>query len=109
MADDGFKVVSVGSGSKLLWLRHAVLESAGFDVFSTQVESEALARIRRGDCTVVILGHSLSSSVRKNLAQATRQSCPRARIIEITNRKTEKPEFADTFVYGLDGPEVLIE
>ena len=109
MADDGFKVLSVGSGSKLLWLRHAVLESAGFDVFSTQVESEALARIRRGDCAVVLLGHSLSSAVRKNLAQATRKSCPRARIIEITNRKMEKPEFADTFVYGLDGPEVLIE
>jgi hypothetical protein len=71
-------------------------KSAGFDVFSTQIESEALARIRRGDCAVVLLGDSLSSGVRKNLAQATRKYCPRARIIEITNRKTDKPEFTDT-------------
>ena len=109
MADDAPKVLSVASGSELPWLRHAVLQNAGFDVFSTQLEREALVQIQRGDCAAVLLGHSLSFSVRKNLAQATRRSCPLARIVEITNQKVEKPDFADIFVYGLDGPEALIE
>jgi hypothetical protein len=105
----GPKVLSVATDSELLWLRHAVLQSAGFEVFSTQIESEALARMRAGECHAILLGHSLSSSARRRLSQAARKSCPLARIIEITNRKVEKPEFADIFVYGFDGPEALIE
>jgi DNA-binding NtrC family response regulator len=109
MADDKLKVLSIATDAELLWLRHAVLQSAGFNVVSTQTENEALARIHRGECQAVLLGHSLSSDARRRLAQATRTCCPLARIIEIANQKLEKPEFADVFVYGVDGPEALIE
>lgn len=42
------KVVSIGADAELLSLRHAVLQSAGFDVVTTENETDALASIRRG-------------------------------------------------------------
>jgi hypothetical protein len=46
-------VVSVGQNRELLLLRDAVLRSAGFDVFTTDNENEALARISQADCGVL--------------------------------------------------------
>lgn len=40
-------VLSVGADQELLWLRHAVLQNAGFKVFTTMDESDAMACIRR--------------------------------------------------------------
>jgi len=48
------------------------------------------------------------SPVRNRLAKAFRQKCPEGRIIAISNMKIEKREFADALVYGLEGPETLI-
>jgi len=38
-----------------------------------------------------------------------RETTARKRIVAITNQPLEKPDFADSFVYGLEGPEVLID
>lgn len=76
--------------------------------FRQRLRAEALASIERKECHAVLLGHSLSPSSRRKLAQAARKHCPGAHIVEIANRKLEKPEFADAFVYGVEGPEVLI-
>jgi hypothetical protein len=43
------------------------------------------------------------------LAEAFRQHCPGGSIVAITNEQMEKPDVADTFVYGVEGPEALIE
>jgi len=42
------------------------------------------------------------------LAETFRANCPQGRIVTITNQK-DQPEFADVSVFGVDGPEALIE
>ncbi len=54
-------------------------------------------------------GYSLPKEVRKNLAAALRRFWPASRVVLIVNEHIEKPDFADAFVYGVEGPEALIE
>jgi hypothetical protein len=102
-------VVSVGDNRELLLLRDAVLRSAGFDVFTTDNESQALARVSRGDCGVLLVCYSTPLPVKRHLAVAYRKECPEGRIIAVANQPVEKLEVADTLVYGIEGPEVLID
>lgn len=102
-------VISVGSNPELLWLRNFVLQSAGFQTVTTADEHDAAARIERGECGVLLVCYSLAKSVRQRLAEALRRFCPGSRIIVITNEPMERPDFADAFVYGVEGPEALIE
>jgi|SRR5215469_4026907 len=103
------KVISVGSDPELLWLRNAALKSAGFDVESAEHHDHALAAIQRGHCGTLLICYSLKEPIRQALADAFRKHCPEGRIVEITNERMEKSDFADTFVYGVEGPEALIE
>ena len=103
------KIISIGADAKLLWLRHAVLESAGFDVLTTENEADALASIRKGECGVLLVCYSLSLNIRRRLAKEFRSHCPHGKILAITNTQVDKPDFADSFVYGVEGPEVLIQ
>ena len=102
------KVLSVGRYRELMWLRDAVLHSAGFDVLTTVDEKEGLAHIERGQCDVLLLCYSLPLLSRKRLAETFRANCPQGRIVTIMNEKGE-PEFGEVFVYGMEGPEVLID
>ena len=104
-----YDVLSVGADQELLWLRHAVLQNAGFKVFTTMDESDAMACIRRAECGVLLVCYSLSVGVRQRLAGAFRRHCSGKRIIVITNEQMDKADFADTFVYGIEGPEALIQ
>lgn len=90
-------------------MRQAVLRSAGFEVFTTNNESEALASISRGDCGVLLLCYSTPSPMKQHLAAAYRKKCPEGRIIAVSNEHVETLQFADSFVYGIEGPEVLID
>ncbi len=101
-------VLSVGADPELLWLRNFVLQSAGFNVITTADDLDALARIERGECGVLVVCYSLVKSVRQRLAEALRKFCPGSRIVAITNERVEKPDFADDLVYGVEGPETLI-
>ena len=103
------KVVSIGGEPELLWLRHAVLQTAGFDVLTTESEADALAIIRRGECRVLLVCYSLSLGVLRRVVKAFRSHCPYGRIVAITNTQLNEPDFADSFVYGVEGPEVLIQ
>ena len=102
------KVLSVGYHLELIWLRDAVLRSAGFDVLTTLDLKEGLAQIERGQCGVLLMCYSLPLLSRKRLAETFRANCPQGRIVMIMNEKGE-PEFADASVYGVEGPEALIE
>jgi DNA-binding NarL/FixJ family response regulator len=102
-------VISVGTNTELVRLRHFVLQEAGFNVVSTFDEHDALSRIERGECGVLVMCYSLGKSIRQRLSEALRRFCPESRIIAITNEHMDKPDFADTFVYGVEGPEALIE
>jgi DNA-binding NarL/FixJ family response regulator len=109
MTSNDHKVISTGSNAELLWLRDAVLQSAGFDVMSTASEDDALNRIRQGNCGILLLCYSLSEPAREHLTDEFRKCCPSGRIVAITNRKMDKPEVADALVYGVEGPEALID
>src|SRR5436190_11795210 len=101
-AQSNLKIVSVGDNPELLWLREAVLRSAGFEVFTTNDEQHALMRIRKGDCGVLLLCHSLEEPRRQLLSDEYRKACPTGRVVVITNTKlSSPPPEADTFVYGV--------
>jgi len=102
------KVLSIGNDPELIWLRDAVLRSAGFEVLTTLDEKEGLARIERGDCGVLLMCYSLPLLSHKRLAESFRANCTQGRIVTITNQK-EEPEFADVTIFGVEGPEALIE
>jgi hypothetical protein len=102
------KVLSIGNDPELMWLRDAVLRSAGFDVLTTLDLKDGLSRIENGYCGVLLMCYSLPLLSRKRLAETFRANCPQGRIVTITNEKGE-PEFADVSVYGVEGPEALIE
>ena len=103
------KVISVGANPELLWLRNFVLQSAGFDVATIANHDHALAAIQGGDCGTLLMCYSLTKPIRQQLAEAFRKYCPDGHIVAITNQRLEKPDFADTFVYGIEGPEALIQ
>lgn len=103
------KIISVGTHPELLSLRHAVLESAGFDVHTTESEKEAMQVMQNGDCAVLLLCYLLPLEIRRRLVENFGKYCPTSRIVAITNQKLENPDFAHAFVYGFDGPEALID
>jgi DNA-binding NtrC family response regulator len=103
------KIISVGTDPELLWLRNAVLKSAGFEVATTERHDQALTLIQGGACGTLLMCYSLALRTRQLLAEAFRKHCPDGRIVAITNQRLEKPDFADIFVYGVDGPEALID
>jgi CheY-like chemotaxis protein len=109
MPQTNFNVVAVGNNRELLLLRDAVLRSAGFDVFTTENESEALARVSRGDCGVLLVCYSTPLPIKRHLAVAYRKQCPEGRIIAVANQAVETLEVADSLVYGIEGPEGLID
>jgi hypothetical protein len=47
--------------------------------------------------------------MKRHLAIAYRKRCPEGNIIAVSNQHVETVEIADSFVYGIEGPEVLIE
>jgi hypothetical protein len=42
------------------------------------------------------------------MTKAFREVCPKGRVVWITNQPLKQSPDADAFVYGIDGPEVLI-
>lgn len=103
------RVISVGTIPELLSLRHVILRSAGFEVFSTVEPVEAATRIRTGDCAVLLLCYSVSDECRESLIHEFRDHCPEGRVVAITSRPiTQVPKNVDELVYGIEGPEALM-
>ncbi len=103
-------VISVGSIPELISLREQILRSAGYEVFSTAVPQEADSLIERGHCDVLLICYSLSDDWRKQLIESFRVNCPQGRVVEITNHPVAQiTKEADVLVYGVDGPEVLMD
>jgi DNA-binding response OmpR family regulator len=103
-------VISVGSLSRLLALRAALLHSAGCVVFTTTDPEEAEAAIETGGCGVLLLCYSVPSEWRERLLRVFRKHSPTGRVIAITDMPVvESPKDVDELIYGVDGPEVLID
>ena len=86
-----------------------MLQSAGYEVFTTTVPQKADFRMGIGNCNVLLLCYSVSDGWRKRLIENFRANCPNGRIIAITNSPiTETPREVDQLVYGIEGPEALM-
>lgn len=103
-------IISLGTNPELLWLREAVLRNVGFDVLTIPDEKKALAAITSVGCGVLLMCYSIDDHIRQELATKYREACPESRIVAITNAPLERPLVdADAFVYGVEGPEALID
>jgi len=103
-------IISVGANAELVSLRQAVLQSVGLNVFSTLDPSEAVARIEFGNFGLLLLCYSLPGSVRERLAHQFRDSCPKGRIVAVSNKQVDETTlYADAVVYGIEGAEALID
>ena len=109
MPDGHGSVLSVGSDSHLLTIRHEVLRQAGFNTFSTSSEEEALQLINEGRCPFLVLCHTLRESTRANLVEQFRKYCPQGRIIGVSNVPWPQTRDLDAVVYGVEGPDALIQ
>ena len=103
-------ILSVGEDPQLLSLREAVLRTAGFTVLTVSDSEAAFSQIDQGNPLVMLLCYSLPVEVRRHLAKHFRERCPTGHIIAITNMPQSRPPFdADTFLYGIEGAETLIQ
>jgi DNA-binding NtrC family response regulator len=103
-------VISVGALPELLSLRERVLRSVGYAVFTTTDPQEAMSRIGKADCGVLLLCYPISDEWRKELVRRFHNYCPNGRVVAITNHPVvETPKEEDAVVYGVEGPEILID
>lgn len=103
-------MISVGALPRLLTLREAILETAGYAVYTTTDAAEAASRMSDGRCGVLVLCYSLAYDCRRELIEQFRAHCPEGRIVAITNRPvTHSSGEVDRLVYGIEGPEALLD
>lgn len=101
-------IISVGANPELVRLRNFVLREAGFNVVSTLDEHDALARIERKECGLLLMCYSLPDTVRKKLAEALRSFCPGSRIVAVANKHVEQPFFGTHLFMGWKGRRPLL-
>ncbi|HZR64683.1 MAG TPA: hypothetical protein VFA85_06000 [Terriglobales bacterium] len=102
-------VISVGELPRLLFLRAAILESAGYRVFSTTHVQEALLFVNNTDCGTLLLCYSLPPDGSRELIDEFRKRCPDGRVVVIGNTPfSETPSNVDGLIYGVEGPEALL-
>src|SRR5690242_3735606 len=106
----GPRVVSVGTNSNLLALRHAILQLAGFDVWSTSSMPLAQAFMKHERCGVLVLCYSVTENWRNTLVRSFRESCHDGRIVAIVggNLKRISGGF-DAVISATDNAEALLE
>lgn len=103
-------ILSVGDIPELLSLRAEVLKWAGYDVITTSNLLEAASQIQEGRCGVLLLCYSVSEESRKELIRDFRRQCPNGRIVVITNERVPQlPKDVDELVFGIEGPEALLD
>lgn len=104
------RVLSVGSVPELLASREAVLQSEGYEVITTMKLQEAVAHLRASNCAVLVVCHSFPEDARNALIHEYQKFCPRGRVAGISNMPvTHFPKDVDALVYGVEGPEVLMD
>jgi hypothetical protein len=105
----GNRVVSVGANTNRLALRHAVLELAGYEAWSTTNLSLALNFIRHESCGVLLIHYSLPKDWQKTLIDAFRTSFSGGRVIGIVDRtRTSQRGDLDEIVLEEDGTHALL-
>jgi hypothetical protein len=106
----GKRVVSIGTNSNDLALRHAMLQFAGYEVWSTTKLPLALNFIQHERCGVLLLHYSLSEEWRQALITTFRRSCPGGSVIAIADQRSRwSLADVDATISESDGTAALLE
>jgi hypothetical protein len=106
----GTRVVSIGTNSNLLALRHAVLELGGFEVWSTSSMPLAQAFMKHERCGVLLLCYSVPENWRNTLIRSFRESCPNGRIVGIITGDVKRvSESFDVVISSTDKADALLD
>jgi DNA-binding NtrC family response regulator len=101
-------ILSVSRDAVLLATRNAVLRQAGYDVATTMHDEEAIAILKSTDIDAVVLGDSIGSAERNELARAIKQIDAQLPIIILKRTGEYPPAEATAFMDSLEGPETLL-
>jgi response regulator RpfG family c-di-GMP phosphodiesterase len=102
------RILSVSRDAVLLASRNAVLRQAGYTVFATMKNEEAIALAQDESIDAVVLGDSILSAERDELARAIHEVSARIPIVLLKCPGERPPAEATACMDSLDGPEVLL-
>lgn len=77
------KVLCTGADPVLLETRKLILEHAGHTVISAMNQQMVTAACNKTKFQVAVIGQSVSSHTKKNIASLVRRYCPSAKILEL--------------------------
>lgn len=90
--------------------RHCMTDERGSVLSVGSSPEEADATISEANCGVLLLCYSIREEWRRHLIHAFREHCPQGHVVAITNVPFSRPPIeADEFIYGVEGPEVLLD
>jgi DNA-binding response OmpR family regulator len=109
------RILCVGNDETLLSYRCKVLEQAGFQVIAARPHPEQPNQFanlcRLHGPAMLIACHTLSASQRVLLSRELRSSCPRTKLLALTNGPltVDEARSFDWLLDSLDGPAALIQ
>ena len=104
------RVLSVSNDGVVLSTRNEVLAQAGYDV-TTKIEAEqAVACLGERAFEVVVLGDSIQTSLRHQLARRFKATRPSTAVVMLFRNGEPPPPkgSVDALVGSMDGPEALL-
>jgi CheY-like chemotaxis protein len=101
-------VLSVGTNHSLLGLRNKVLSQAGYLIIPAKSGAAALNLMQSQHLDAVILGHSLSSSLKLTLLQAAKRNSLPAVVLHAYAYEANLPDAYENLC-GIDGAARILE
>ena len=86
------KILSISDNDALRVTRHMMLQNRGFEVVSARNLRETRSALKSGDFDLVILGVSVDSDAKREMASAARKLCDQAQILELCRISAEVPD-----------------
>lgn len=102
------KLLSVGTNHTLLGIRNMALTSAGYEVISARTGAAALRAIGSRPFHAVIVGHSLSTGLKKSVVRAAKDRQLPVIVLH-TNPFERYIADADANLCGIDGAARITE
>lgn len=102
------RLLSVGTNHTLLGIRNLVLASAGYEVIVARTGAGAINAINACGLHAVIVGHSLSPSLKQRVVQAAKSKRLAVIVLHATPYEQPIPD-VDANLCGIDGAARIME
>src|SRR6185437_1193746 len=102
------KLLSVGTNHTLLGIRNLVLASAGYEVIAARTGAGAINAINSCGLDAVIVGHSLSPSLKLRVVEAAKGRRLVVIVLHANAFEQHVPD-ADANLCGIDGAATIME